>query len=131
MGLNMTGTAQPNQIADIGEMIDRKSRLGQIVHWLKGGRGSPLIIFDECHKVAPLLLLLLMLMEVQRLSAAAEGLDMHACLHPASPGICAHRDGESAKDCTTCCRGLEVHCPRQPTCSVCCMMHHGQHGNPT
>ena len=47
----MADTAQPHQISDIGELIDRKSRLGQIVHWLKGGRGSPLIIFDECHKV--------------------------------------------------------------------------------
>ena len=55
----MAGTAQPSQIADIGEMIDRKSRLGQMVHWLKGGRGSPLIIFDECHKVAHRLLTVL------------------------------------------------------------------------
>ena len=51
VGLSMADTAQPHQISDIGELIDRKSRLGQIVHWLKGGRGSPLIIFDECHKV--------------------------------------------------------------------------------
>ena len=51
VGLSMAESAQPYQIADIGELIDRKSRLGQIVQWLKGGRGSPLIIFDECHKV--------------------------------------------------------------------------------
>ena len=89
MGLNMTSTAQPTQIADIGEIINRKSRLGQIVHWLKGGRGSPLIIFDECHKVAPLLLLLMV--EVERLlSTAAEGLAMHASLHPLLPLAYVH-----------------------------------------
>ena len=43
--------AQCWTMASLHACLVCSSRLGQLVQWLDGGKGSPLIILDECHKV--------------------------------------------------------------------------------
>jgi hypothetical protein len=57
--LLVAGSGKPDK-GENGELVlspnQPKSRLNQIVKWLKGsGREDPLIVFDECHKAKNLL----------------------------------------------------------------------------